>query len=924
VGQLPTGTVTFLFTDLEASTRLWEEHPEAMKAALARHDEILREAVAAHDGDVVKSTGDGYHAVFRAARDAVDAAVAAQHALAAADWATGEPLKVRMGVHTGEAQSRDGDYYGTATNRAARLMSVAHGEQILVSLSTEELLSDALPEGLALVDLGEQRLRDLSRPERIFQVAEANLRSEFPAIRTVDAFPGNLPFQVTSFVGRQDELVELSKVLRDSRLVTLTGTGGVGKTRLAVQLAAELLQRFPDGAWLFELAAVSDADAMVQAIATTLSVPPRPGVTLESALLEFLRSKRALVLLDNCEHLLDPAGRFAAGIVRECEHVRVVATSREALAIAGERVWPLLSLPLPGAAMPASEVESTDAGRLFCERAESARPGFVVDETNASAVAEICRRLDGIPLALELAAARLVAMTPTEIAALLDERFRLLTGGRRAAVERHRTLRAAVEWSYGLLGPVDRTVFDRLGVFAGTFDAGAAMAVVGADDLDTWDVLDALSSLVAKSMLEAETGPADTTRYRMLETLRQHAHEQLDHAGAADEFRRRHAQNYARFAEEAGAALVGPEELAWRARVNVERDNLRAAVYWALDRDEDADTLLALRIVASLAHEAVTDPPGGIGAWAERSVEVATRSSERERTVVLAAAAFQASNLAQHDLVRSRAASARQDGIVADTSVPWLLIFAENWFAAQQGDHLGAMRGSVEAADELTQAGTDGFGLVMVRCAASFYAIAAGDLVTARAQAKSALEVARRTNNPSGLSSALYNLGRSIEDDEPVRALDAYEQAIALGRAGATQIMMGPALAGVARLRSDAQDRAATLEALHDAITYSSHLGWRPMLAEVLGPGAEILVRVGERATATVLAGSVLEGVLAEINVSLERNASIERTLVTARADLGDEHYSQLFARGAAMSYEEVVEFALDGVRRAMTETSGA
>ena len=371
MAELPSGTVTFLFTDLEDSTRLWEAHPDAMQVALARHDAILRDAVAAHGGRIVKTTGDGVHAVFSTARDAVETAVAAQHALVSAEWEIGEPLRVRMGVHTGEAELRDGDYYGTATNRAARLMSVAHGEQVLVSLSTAELVSDALPEGLALVDLGEQRLRDLSRPERIFQVADGSLRVEFPAIRTLDAFPGNLPLQVTSFVGRRDELVELSKVLRDTRMVTITGTGGVGKTRVVVQLAAELLQRFPDGAWLCELAAVSDADAMVQLVATTLSVPPRPGVSLEGAVLESLRSKRALVVLDNCEHLLDAAGRLADALVRDCEHLRVVATSREALGIAGERVWPLRSLSVPDA-MSRDAVEASDAGRLFCDRAVSA------------------------------------------------------------------------------------------------------------------------------------------------------------------------------------------------------------------------------------------------------------------------------------------------------------------------------------------------------------------------------------------------------------------------------------------------------------------------------------------------------------------------------------------------------------------------
>jgi predicted ATPase/class 3 adenylate cyclase len=924
MAALPTGTVTFLFTDLEASTRLWEQYPEAMQDALARHDWILRDAVAAHEGQVVKTTGDGVHAVFSAARDAVEAAVAAQCALVTVDWEMGEPLKVRMGVHSGEAESRDGDYYGAAPNRAARLMSVAHGGQILVSLSTEELVSDALPVGLGLVDLGEQRLRDLSRPERIFQVVGANLRAEFPALRTLDAFPGNLPLQVTSFVGRRDELVELAEVLHEARMVTLTGTGGVGKTRLAVQLAAELLQRFPDGAWLFELAAAMDADTMVQVIATTLSVPPRPGVSLEGAVLEWLRSKRALVVLDNCEHLLDAAGRFAEGMLRECKHLRVVATSREALGIAGERVWRLRSLPMPDTALAPAEVEATDAGRLFGDRAEVARPGFVIDATNAFAVVEICRRLDGIPLAIELAAARLVAMTPTEIAGLLDERFRLLTGGRRAAVERHRTLRAAVEWSYGLLEPVDRLVFDRLGVFAGTFDATAAAAVIGDSDLETWDVIDALTSLVAKSMLVAETGLGDVTRYQMLETLRQHALERVDLVGDADEYRRRHAEYYARFAQEAGAALVGRDELVWRPRLNAERDNLRAAVYWALDRDDDRDTLLALRIIAPLAYEAIMDSPGGVGAWAERAYEVASRSAAPERTAVLGAAAYEASNLGKHDLVAARAADALRDGVHADSMAPGVALFAANTGSTQQGTPAEATRRTIEAAAKLKDAGTDAFGLVMLHCGASFWAAEGGDLATARTQAELALELARQLDNPSAVMSAHRNLARSIEQDDPARALDAFEQAITLGRAGATQLMMGPALVGVARLRSRTQDRPAALEALRDAIGYSNYVGFRPIVVDVLTTGTEILLWLGERATAVVLAGSELAGALATIMVTSERNAELERALVSAREDLGADEYQHLFALGAAMSYEEVVEFALDNVGRALAEATDA
>ncbi|HXY94961.1 MAG TPA: adenylate/guanylate cyclase domain-containing protein, partial [Acidimicrobiia bacterium] len=462
--ELPTGTVTFLFTDLEGSTRLWQEHPEAMKPALARHDEILRDAIAACGGHVVKMTGDGAHAAFANASHAIDAARAAQSGLAAEEWGVTGPLRVRMGIHTGPAEVRDGDYYGTAVNKAARLMSVAHGGQIVVSLVTEELVRDDLEDGTSLLDLGEHRLRDLGRRERVFQLDHPDLTRDFPRLRSLDAFRTNLPLQTTSFVGREAELAELADALRSARLVTVTGVGGVGKTRVAIQAAAELLPAFPDGAWLCELAAASETDAMYQVVAATLGVQPRAGATLLSAVLDYLRAKELLLVLDNCEHLLDAAAALAEGLLRECPSVRVLATSREGLAVAGEQVWPLRSLAVDQAA------------ELFGERAQSVAPGTAVDARDV-AVTEICKRLDCIPLAIELAAARVVALGPVDIAARLDERFRLLTGGRRTAVERHQTLRATVDWSFSMLEVREQTVFTRLGVFSGSFDVAAAEAV---------------------------------------------------------------------------------------------------------------------------------------------------------------------------------------------------------------------------------------------------------------------------------------------------------------------------------------------------------------------------------------------------------------------------------------------------------------
>ena len=451
MAELPSGTVTFLFTDLEVSTRLWDEEPDAMRGALARHDELLRDVIEGRNGHVVKGRGDGVHAAFATADDAVVAAIEAQRAIGAEPWAVSEPLHVRIGIHTGVAELRDDDYFGSSVNRAARLQDVAHGGQIVCSAATADLAREMLSEGVSLTDLGEHRLRDLTRSERVFQVHAPGLQSEFAPLSSVDSSSTNLPLQVNSFVGRERDLERVVTALDASRVVTLTGVGGVGKTRLAVHTAAELLPRFRDGAWLCELGAVRDVDGVVPAAASVFRVTERPGLSLEESLVAFLKEQQLLLVLDNCEHLLDGAAAFADELDRSCPDVAVLATSREPLAIDGERVLGVRSLATPDTDASVDEVLRADAVRLFVERAQSVKDDFVLDDANASAVAQICDRLDGVPLAIELAAARVTTMNPAEVARRLDRRFDLLAGGRRKAIERHQTLRAAVDWSYDLL-----------------------------------------------------------------------------------------------------------------------------------------------------------------------------------------------------------------------------------------------------------------------------------------------------------------------------------------------------------------------------------------------------------------------------------------------------------------------------------------
>ncbi|MDP9334181.1 MAG: adenylate/guanylate cyclase domain-containing protein, partial [Actinomycetota bacterium] len=513
MSEPPSGTVTFLFTDVEGSTRLWEERPEEMRAALAVHDELLVGAIEAQGGHAVKSTGDGVFAVFGNAHDGVGAAVAAQLALVEADWPEGVELRVRMGLHVGPATVQDGDYFGPDVNRAARLMSVAHGGQIVCSGAVGELVRDRV----TLLDLGEHRLRDLQSAVHVLQIDAPGLGSAFPPLRSLDALPGNLPRQVTSFVGREAEIGSLADLVRDSSLVTLTGVGGVGKTRLALQVAAEVMTDFPDGAWLCEFAPVADPGAVWDTLGASLRVQAFPGRSIDECVLEYLAAKRLLLVLDNCEHLLDAIARQVDAINQRCERVSVLVTGREGLALRGERIVAVPSLGVPAVDTDIDVLRTADAVRLFSDRANAARSDFVLSDRDAAAVGVLCRRLDGIPLAIELAAARVRSLSAGDLVARLDQRFKLLTGGSRAALERHQTLRSTIDWSYDLLASTERHALDRLSVFAGSCDLAAAEAVLAGDDLDVLDVVDVLGHLVDKSLVVADNDTDGRVRYRLLE-----------------------------------------------------------------------------------------------------------------------------------------------------------------------------------------------------------------------------------------------------------------------------------------------------------------------------------------------------------------------------------------------------------------------
>lgn len=584
--MLPSGTITFLFTDIEGSTKLWEQQPEVMKVALAQHDTLLRQMIETQNGYVFKTVGDAFCAAFATPTDALNAAIATQHRLQVP--LANLPIRVRMALHTGAVEERDGDYFGQTVNRVARLLSAGHGGQVLLSQATQELVRDRIPPGVTLRDMGERRLKDLLRPEQIFQLVIPDLPADFPSLKTLDTLQHNLPAQLTNFIGRQKELARLKKLLtpqqpEGNRLVTLTGSGGIGKTRLSIQAAQKLLPDYNHGVWLVELAPLSDPALVPQAVATVLDVREEPSRPLLTTLTDYLREKTLLLVLDNCEHVIETCAQLAEHLLHQCPKLRILASSREALGIEGETTFHVPSLSLPSANQIGLDI-STDfeAVQLFVERASTALPGFALTEANAPAIVQVCRRLDGIALAIELAAARVKTLRVEQIASRLDDAFRLLTGGSRTALPRQQTLRAMIDWSYNLLSDPERILLRRFSVFAGGWTLEAAESVCPGEDIEPHEVLDWLTQLVSKSLVMAERQPGQETRYHLLETTRQYAREKLLESGEGETVRDRHLAFYLRLAEEIEQKRKSAERLACTRQFKTENDNFRAALEWAL------------------------------------------------------------------------------------------------------------------------------------------------------------------------------------------------------------------------------------------------------------------------------------------------------------------------------------------------------
>jgi len=926
--DLPAGVVTFLMTDIEGSTRLWDEAPEAMRAALVRHDDIVCAAIGEHEGFLIKARGEGdsTFSVFARATDAVVAACGLQAALTSEPWPHGAPLRVRIAVHTGEADRGVDDYYGTAVNRCARLRSIAHGGQVLVSESTTGLVRESLPEEVTLRDLGFQRLRDLAEPERVSQLHHPLLPSDFPALRTIDLVANNLPYQVSTFIGRDAEMTKVRELLRETRLLTLTGAGGVGKTRLALQAAAEMLYEYPDGVWLVELAALSDGGLVLQTLAATLGVREEPGRPLAETLTSWLRSKRLLLLLDNCEHLVDATAGLAESLLLQCPGLRIVATSRETLRTEGEAVWrvPSLSVPhrTPGTEPQPEQLTQYAAVRLFIDRATRVSPAFKMTNENAPSVAEICSRLEGVPLAIELAAARTSILSPVQIEERLDERFRLLTGGRRTALPRQQTLEATVRWSYDLLPQAEKRLFARLSVFAGGFTLEAAEAVCSGAGTDASDVAELLGELASKSLVIPGTG-----RYWMLETLRAYGRQRLEESGETEARRQCHASHFLGFAEEARTQMTGAGQAHSLRRLDREGENLRAALAWGLTHD----VATSLRLAVALQQFWVLRGHWAEGReWVTQSLARAQDVSPEDRAqglyVAGVLAVVQYDQVQAEPLLRDALAMARQCGHrrTEANALNTLGNLAANSgrYEEAKGLYEDSLAIRRELADRHAIASSvhniaqDAHERRDYAAARALYeevcviwrelgdeiALSAtlnnlGNLATdlcdyeaAQPPHEEALALRRRVGDKPGVAGSLTNLGRVLQergDHEGARA--CYGESLALGRELGYRRVMGVTLGNLGNLAADQGNWAESRELHREELAIWRDLGHKPGEALSLSNLASCLSEEGQYGEARRLG---------EEGLALAREIADQRCVANAlhqlgRISLGEERYEE-------------------------------
>ena len=914
----PSGTVTLLFTDVEGSIGLWEADGAAMAEASARHNGMVREQVVAAGGQVFKTVGEAFRVVFADPAAALASAVGIQRAVGAGPWPPGSQIRVRVVLHSGACVERDGDYVGPVVNRTARLLAAGHGGQVLVSEATCELLAGLLPRGIRLEDLGEHHLRDLGRAERVFQVTGPALAGGFGALRSLDdpALRHNLPSQATSFVGRADELAGLGSLISGgSRLVTITGPGGIGKSRLALQVAAQVLDGAGDGVWLAELAPVADPELVARTVAAVLGVREESARPVLDTLLATVGDRHLLVVLDNAEHVLGAAAKLADAMLRSCPGAHLLVTSREPLGISGEHVFRVRPLAVPAVdlADPA-RLAAFEAVQLFAERAAMHRQGFAVDKTNAGAVAAVCVRLDGIPLALELAAARLGSLSAAEISSRLGQRFRLLTGGSRTALPRHQTLRALIDWSYDLLNPEEQILLDRLSVFAGGWTLLAAESVTAAGDTGEWMVLDRLAALVDKSLVQAEEVDG-STRYRLLETVRQYAAERLvRRAGSElDRIRAAHRDHYLAMVEAAEVHLRGRDAAVWLDRLEEEFDNIRSALAFSVADQDGADA--GLRLAAGLRWFCNMRGHGSevlesLNLLLERpDARLPTRSRARALLVSCHLCDQFGDDSAAPSIADAALRIARDlgdDALTAD-SLSQLC-----WFRYEHGS-LPAARAHIDEAVDLARTTQDPRLIADILGRRAVFDAEAGDLAAASADQQETLTLSRTAEDTYRLAITLANLGVDELGAGELRAARAHLQEASMLADNLGYPNLSPAVLqnlGFVDL-IDANARLARRHFLHSLdtarITGIRSYVHNALLGLALAAGAD-----GDPAIAATLHGVADEQYEQAERIFQAVEAGLrDRDHARLRGALGDAAFEVAYTRGRTLSQADAIALAI-------------
>jgi predicted ATPase len=889
-----------------------------MQAALACHDEILRRAIVEHGGYVFKTVGDAFCCAFTTAPDALEAALDAQRLLLKERWAESTPLRVRMALHMGAAEERDGDYFGPPVNRVARLLSAAHGGQVLLSLPTHEMVRDQLPAGMDLAELGEHRLKDLFRPERVFQLTAPDLPSEFPPLRTLDTYRNNLPLQPTPLVGREKEVAEVCDLLRgdETRLLTLTGPGGIGKTRVALQAAADLLDDFPDGTFFAPLATLTEAELLLPAVAETLGVRETGEQPLDESLKDYLSERRLLLVLDNFEQVLEAAPTVTE-MLAGAPGLKVLVTSRTSLRLYGEHVYPVPPLSMPDLKRPPplERLTQYEAVRLFVERARALKPDFKVTNESAPAVAEICVRLDGLPLAIELAAARITMLPPRALLQRLSSRLKLLTGGARDLPERQRTLRATLEWSHALLDEGEQVLFGRLAVFSGGRTLEAIEAICDAEGDLTVDTFEGVSSLLDKSLLRQEEGPGGEPRFVMLETVHEYAREKLEQSAEAEEIKRVHAQYFLTLAEEANSGLKGANQLQWLERLEAEHDNMRAALSWALERKEAE---VALRLGGALwRFWSVRGYYGEGRRWLEGALAMEGRVSPESRAMALAGIGVLASE--QGDL--DRAQQACEEGLEllgheareAREVKLWLLT-GFGWVAVEREEHEQATR-LFEEGLALSREMRDTYWLASSLFNLATVSHSLGDYERATELYEESMDLFRAQGDKQGLSAGLNNLAMLVFSKGDLgRAAQLTEEAVALsmeigGIRGAVSI--GLYNLGWMALLQDHLGRTADLYRESLSLSWDARLN--PVVQWALEGFACLAGAKGEAERAARLWGAAqalheTKNIPRDIDFLAEADARIS----AVRSSMGEEAWEEALRKGRAMTLDEAVSYALE------------